>query len=70
MVCWVFSLELPKYTQLTFFFMKTEDNFSKIYLDAVEGTCNKQRFWSDCANTQADLSLVAQVLLQFLSCAG
>ena len=32
--------------------------------EAVEGTFNRQRLWSDCADEQADLSLlVLQVLL-------
>ena len=32
--------------------------------DTVEGTCDQQRLWSDCADAQSDLSLlVAQVLL-------
>ena len=26
-------------------------------LNAVEGTCDQRRLWSDCANAQADLSL-------------
>ena len=32
--------------------------FSSLYsLEAVEGTCEQRRLWSDCANAQADLRL-------------
>ena len=40
-------------------------------LNAVEGTCDQQRLWSDCTDAQADLSLRwSHVLLLVLSCAG
>ena len=39
--------------------------------EAVEATCDQRRFWSDCADAQADLSRRwLQLLLQVLLCIG